>query len=89
MGKHTVTIKVREEIARLVEEMIRLGIVENKNQAYNLLIEKGLNEVKKMVKYERKVEKMVEEFMKKDYHIRIYQHLKMFTRLGGDELYRH
>jgi len=45
--------------------MIRLGIVENKNQAYNLLIEKELNEVKKMVEYERKVEKMVEEFMKK------------------------
>jgi len=65
LGRYTVTIKVRKEIAELVDEMIKLGIVENKNQAYNMLIEKGLKEVKKIVEREKKVEKLVEEFMKK------------------------
>ena len=65
MSRYTDTIKARKEIAELVKEMIKLGIVENKNQAYNLLIEKGLKEVKEMVEREKKVEKLVEEFMKK------------------------
>jgi len=33
------------------------------------LIEKGLKEVKEMVEREKKVEKLVKEFMKKGYHI--------------------
>lgn len=65
MARYTVTIKVKKEIAELVDEMIRLGIVENKNQAYNLLIEKGLESVRKMVEYEKRVEKLVEEFLEK------------------------
>ncbi len=72
MSQYTVTIKVRKEIAELVDEMIKLGIVENKNQAYNLLIEKGLKEVRKIVDREKKVEKLVEEFMEKDYRIKNY-----------------
>jgi Mn-dependent DtxR family transcriptional regulator len=65
LSRYTVTIKVRKEIAELADEMIRLGIVENKNQAYNLLIEKGVEEVKRIVDRERKIEKLVEEFMSK------------------------
>jgi hypothetical protein len=65
LGRYVVTIKVRKEIVELVDEMIRLGIVENKNQAYNLLIEKGVNEVRKIIAREKKVEELVEEFMKK------------------------
>ena len=66
------TIKVRKEIVDLVDEMIRLGIVENKNQAYTLLIEKGLKEVRRIVEREKKIEKLVEGYMKKDYRIRSY-----------------
>ena len=65
MSRYTVTIKVRKEIVDLVDEMIRLGIVENKNQAYTLLIEKGLKEVRRIVEREKKIEKLVEEYMKK------------------------
>ncbi|MCD6301100.1 MAG: hypothetical protein J7L82_03415 [Staphylothermus sp.] len=65
MKRYTVTIKVKKEVAELVEEMIKLGIVENKNQAYNLLIERGLSEVKRMVEREKKVEKLVDEYLKK------------------------
>jgi hypothetical protein len=65
LPKRTVTIKVDEEIARLVEEMIRLGIADNKNQAYNMLIKAGLEKIREIVEHEKRVEALVNEFLEK------------------------
>ncbi|MET1159474.1 MAG: VapB-type antitoxin [Thermoprotei archaeon] len=65
MPRRTVTIKVREEVAKLVEEMIKLGIADNRNQAYNMLIEAGLEKIRGIVEYEKRVEALVNEFLEK------------------------
>ena len=45
--------------------MIRLGIADDENQAYNMLIEAGLNEIKELVEHEKRVEELVEKFLEK------------------------
>lgn len=60
-----VTIKVRREVAELAEEMVRLGIARSRNHAYNMLIEMGLEEARRLVERKRAVKKLVEEFMEK------------------------
>ncbi len=59
-----VTIKVREEVLELVDEMIRLGLASSRNQALNVMIEAGLEEVRRLVEKRKRVEKLVEKFMK-------------------------
>ncbi|WP_048192796.1 hypothetical protein [Pyrolobus fumarii] len=59
-----VTIKVRREIAELAEEMVRLGLARSRNHAYNMMIEMGLREVKRLVERRKAVRRLVEEFMK-------------------------
>ena len=51
MKRYTVTIKVKKEVAELVEEMIKLGIVENKREKK---VEKLVDEyLKKGLPYRR------------------------------------
>lgn len=60
-----VTIKVRREVAEIAEEMVRLGIARSRNHAYNMLIEMGLEEARRLVERKRAVKKLVKEFMEK------------------------
>ncbi|HID41128.1 MAG TPA: VapB-type antitoxin, partial [Pyrodictium sp.] len=45
--------------------MVRLGIARSRNHAYNMLIEMGLEEARRLVERKRAVKKLVEEFMEK------------------------
>lgn len=65
MTSYTATIKVRKEVAMLVEEMIKLGIAKSRNQAYNMLIEAGLPKIKSLIEYKKKVRRLVKEFLEK------------------------
>ena len=59
------TIKVRQEVLELVEEMIRLGLARSRNQAFNMIIEMGLSEAANLVRRKRAVEKLVREYMER------------------------
>ena len=61
----TVTIKVRREIEELAREMVKLGIARSRNHAYNIMIEFGLKEAKKLVERRKAVRRLVEEYMEK------------------------
>ncbi|MDT7862706.1 MAG: VapB-type antitoxin [Saccharolobus sp.] len=59
-----ITIKVDKRIAELIEKMISLGIAKTKNEAVNLLIEYGRNEIEKWIEKEEKVEELVNKWLK-------------------------
>jgi len=61
----TVTIKVRDEVDVIIEEMIKLGIARSKNHAYNIVIEAGLPKVRELIERKKKVLKLVREFLEK------------------------
>ncbi len=65
MVTRTVTIKVREEIARIADELVELGIARSRNQAYNILIEIGIKEAKRLIERQRRIKALVEEWMEK------------------------
>jgi hypothetical protein len=47
----SVSIKVRREIAELADKMVKYGLARSRNHAFNVLIERGLSEVKREVEY--------------------------------------
>jgi len=57
----SVSIKVRREIAELAGRMVKYGLARSRNHAFNVLIEKGLAEVKREVEYWESVCRRVEE----------------------------
>ena len=59
-----ITIKVDKRIAELIEKMISLGIAKTKNEAVNLLIEYGRNEIEKWINKEEKVEELINKWLK-------------------------
>ena len=63
MGTVPVTIKVRREILELAEEMVRLGIARSRNHAFNIILEVGFREAKRMVERRRAVKELVKKFM--------------------------
>ena len=50
----TVTIKVRDEVDVIIEEMVKLGIARSKNHAYNIVIEAGLPKVRELIERKKK-----------------------------------
>ena len=66
----TVSIKVRKELARLAEKMIKYGIASNRSQAFNIMIARGLSAVLKEVRFWDEVYSKAEELEKTDYRVR-------------------
>ena len=66
----TVSIKVRKEIVEIAEKMIRYGIAKSRSQAFNMMIEKGLNEVLKEVKFWDQVYGKAEELEKRGFKLK-------------------
>ena len=64
MVYHTVTLKVKNDVAKVANELVELGIVKSRNQAYNLLIEIGINKAKQLIERKRKVKLLVEKWLK-------------------------
>lgn len=57
-----VTIKVREEVLLVVQEMVRLGVAKSRNQALNIIIDAGLPRALELLERRRKVAQLVERF---------------------------
>lgn len=60
-----VSIRVRREVLRLVDEMIRYGLASSRNEALNLLIRIGMDAAMREVERRKRVEEMVEKFEKR------------------------
>ncbi len=57
-----ITIKVREEVLQVAEELVRLGIAKSRNQALNVIIEAGLPRALRLLERRRRVAELVERF---------------------------
>jgi predicted nucleic acid-binding protein len=64
-----VSIKVRKEIVELADKMVKYGLARSRNHAFNILIERGLAEVKREVEYWENVYRVVEELKKKGFKL--------------------
>ncbi|MGQ4892697.1 MAG: hypothetical protein ACP6IP_09470 [Candidatus Njordarchaeia archaeon] len=47
----TVSIKVKKEIFEIAEKMVALGLARSRSQAFNIMIERGISEVREMIEY--------------------------------------
>ncbi len=66
----TVSIKVRRELVELADKMVRYGIARSRSHAFNIMIEKGLESVRREVMFWEEVYRKTEEYKKKGYRIR-------------------
>ncbi len=66
----TVSIKVRRELVKLADKMIRYGLVRSRSHAFNIMIEKGLNSVLREVEFWDHMYKRAEEFEREGLEIR-------------------
>jgi metal-responsive CopG/Arc/MetJ family transcriptional regulator len=65
----SVSIKVRKEIVELADKMVKYGLARSRNHAFNILIERGLTEVRKEVEYWGSVYRVVEELKKRRFKL--------------------
>jgi len=65
----TASIKVRREVVKLADKMVRYGLARSRSHAFNILIEKGLNEVVREVGFWEQVYRDVEEHEKSGFRI--------------------
>ncbi len=65
-----VSLKVKKEVIEIAEEMVRLGIARSRNHAFNIILEKGMRETRKLIEREK----------------RIREALKLIEKKGGLEL---
>ena len=66
----SITIKVKKEILKLAEKMIEYGLARSRSHAINLMIEKGLGEITKEVRFWEDIHAGVEKLKKENYRIR-------------------
>jgi len=66
----TVSIKVSKELVELADKMVKYGIARSRSHAFNIMIEKGIDQVRKEVEFCDSVYKKVEELDQKDYRIK-------------------
>jgi len=66
----TISIKVRKELVELADKMIKLGLARSRSHAFNIMIEKGLNEVLKEIEFWENVYRDVEELKKQNFVLR-------------------
>ena len=64
------SIKVRRELVELADKMVKYGIARSRSHAFNIMIEKGLESVRKEVMFWEEVYRKTEEYKKKEYRIR-------------------
>jgi DNA helicase TIP49 (TBP-interacting protein) len=59
----TVTIRVKDNVFELAEEMVKLGIARSRNEAFNILISYGIGKAQEEVRKKR-VNELVEKWLK-------------------------
>jgi len=65
----TVSIKVRREVVELADKMVKYRLAKSRSHAFNILIEKGLNEVTREVGFWEQIYRDVEELEKSCFKI--------------------
>lgn len=60
----SVTIKLKKDVVELAEKMVKLGIAKSRSHAINMMIERGIKEVRKEVEFWENVYAGVEELKK-------------------------
>jgi len=66
----SVSIKIRRELVELADKMVRYGIARSRSHAFNIMIEKGLDEALKEVEYWDSVYRRVEELERQGFKLR-------------------
>ncbi|MEB3756263.1 MAG: ribbon-helix-helix domain-containing protein [Desulfurococcales archaeon] len=66
----TVSIKVSKELVELADKMVKYGIARSRSHAFNIMIEKGIDQIRKEVEFWDSVYRKVEELEQKDYRIK-------------------
>lgn len=57
-----ISVRVKKEVLKLVDEMIRCGLASSRNEALNLLIRIGMEAARREVERRKRVEEIVREF---------------------------
>ena len=65
-----ITIKVKKEVLKLAEKMIKYGLARSRSHAINLMIEKGLDKITEEVQLWEAIHAGVEKLKKENYRIR-------------------
>ena len=65
-----ITIKVKKEVLKLAEKMIKYGLARSRSHAINIMIEKGLDEIVKEIQFWEELYAGVEKLKKEKYRIR-------------------
>jgi hypothetical protein len=77
----TVSIRVRKEVVELADRMVKLGLARSRGHAISIMIERGLKEVLKEVKFWENIYGGVEELEKQGFVLR---HGGLTKLLEGD-----
>lgn len=65
-----VSIKVRRELVELADKMVRYGIAKSRSHAFNIMIEKGLEEVIKEVGFWEDIYRRADELGEQEFRLR-------------------
>ena len=65
----TVSVKVKKDVLKLVDKMVEYGLARSRNQALNMLIEKGLESIRDEIIYWDEIYRKSEELVKKGFKL--------------------
>lgn len=62
--RHTsvLSLRVSNEVIEVIQELISMGLAENKSQAANLLMKIGIREAREMIRRRKRVLELVERY---------------------------
>jgi hypothetical protein len=66
----TISVRVRKEVVELADKIVRLGLARSRGHAISIMIERGLKEVLKEVKFWENIYGEVEELKKQGFVLR-------------------
>ncbi len=61
-----VGVRVSHRILAIAEKMVRLGLAKSRNEALNILLERGVKDILPEIRRAMKVEEKVEEYEKEE-----------------------
>ncbi len=57
-----VSIRVKKEVLSLVEDMVKYGLASSRNEAFNILLARGVEALREELERRRRVEELVRRF---------------------------
>lgn len=65
----TVSIKVNKELVEIADKMVKYGLARSRSHAFNLMIARGIDEIRREVEFWDNVYRKVEELERMNYRI--------------------